>query len=500
MSKSYHVKLHSGNNRISATAESGENLLNLIQKHVNNFHAPCGGNGTCGKCRVHILNEDYVTACLYPITKDIEVVLPDVLEMEILVSQHKFISEVISSPGNSLDLAKSPLGVAIDIGTTSIVLYLVDLKTNALLDIYSTANPQIKYGADVISRINYSVTNRNGLFTIQKSVIDCLNHYIKLFVKKTKSSFNSIVRISIVGNPAMMHILLGIDPLPIALAPFTPSFTELKNVHSQTLGLKCHRESEIFILPSISGYIGADIVAGIASINMVDTNSSFLFIDIGTNGEIALITPSIIWCCATAAGPAFEGANIKHGMGAFPGAISHFSSEGLKSIDNSRPIGICGSGLVDILSYMLNNNIMSQDGNIEDEFLVSQKINNGIDQDIVVTQQDIREVQLAKSAIASGIKILLNTANINLSDLDAIFIAGGFGNYINIESAKNIGLLPKEFENIIQVGNTAGTGAVLALKSEDFITKTEKIKSKSKYVELATNDEFALEFAMNMMF
>jgi len=496
----YKVKLHSRNKRIVINAKPGENLFTLIQKYVENFYAPCGGMGTCGKCRVHILNEDYVIACLYEINKNIEVILPGELEMEVLASQHNFITKIIHAPGSAINLAIQPLGMAIDIGTTSIVFYLIDLKKSATLDIYTIPNPQIKFGSDIISRINYTNTSNDGLKILQQLVIDSINKHIKLFTKKIKTTTNSVTKIVVVGNPAMMHILLGIDPLPLALVPFAPSFTELKRIDANKLGLVCNNKAKIIVMPSVSGYIGADIVAGIASIDVVETSSVFLFVDIGTNGEIALITPSCIWCCATAAGPAFEGANIKFGMGAFPGAISHYNNEGFITIDELPPIGICGSGLIDIISHLLNEGIMTAEGNIKNDFLVSSGKENGIQQEIVVTQQDIRELQLAKSAIISGINILLKKADLTINNLDKIFIAGGFGNYINIESAINIGLLPDAPEKIIQVGNTAGTGAVLAIKSEPFIAKTERIKKIFNYIELSTSDEFTDEFAMNMMF
>ena len=297
----------------------------------------------------------------------------------------------------------------------------------------------------------------------------------------------------------MLHNLMGVDALSIAHAPFTPTFTDAKIVEAKALNIDINEQAEVVLSPSLSGYIGADIIAGLASIDTTKLNKTYLFVDIGTNGEIVLVTPDKILTCATAAGPAFEGANISCGMGAVTGAISEYNSTNYKVVGDAEPKGICGSGLIDIVAVMLDKGILQSDGNITDDYVIydgKSKQNT-----IALNQQDIREVQLAKSAIAAGVNRMLALAGITADDLDHVLLAGGFGNYINIKSAMRIGLLPDlPIEKYITIGNSAGSGAVLALKSEGFITEMEQLKEKMEYIELSTDTEFSMEYAMNMFF
>jgi len=490
------VKLHKNGVTETIPAEEGQNLLKIIQQVNTGFYAPCGGNGTCGKCRVNILGEGFVTSCLYSVDKDIDVILPDDLEMKILSSQYKFSKELELNIGGAAGLSDNPVGVAIDIGTTTMVYYFMDMKTGGITDIRSKINPQLKYGSDVISRINYSSENDNGVSELQKILIENINLVIGEFCYKHGYKKSSIVRLSVVGNTVMLHTLLGVSALSIALAPFTPTFTETKILPAKSIGITTNSNSSLTIAPSLSGYVGGDIIAGLTSVNSSFFNKQFLFIDIGTNGEMALVTKDKILACATAAGPAFEGANISCGMSATRGAISSFSEGTPKIIGDSEPAGICGSGLIDIIAHMLNENTLSIDGNIDGDFIIPK-----ISSEIKITQQDVREVQLAKSAIAAGINRLLSIAGISYDDLDNILLAGGFGNYINIKNAIRIGLLPDvDLDKYIQMGNTAGNGAVLALKSDDFIPEMEKLKEKMEYIELSNDPDFSMEYAMNMFF
>lgn len=490
------IKLHKNGSVSTEQAEKGENLLKVIQRSGVDFYAPCGGNGTCGKCRVNILNEGVVTSCLYPVQKDIEVVLPDDREMKVLSSQYDFSKEIELNPGNAASLSDTPVGVAVDIGTTTMVFYFTDLKTGGITDIRSNVNPQVKYGADVISRINYSAETEGGVEELQKLLTDNINFVVDRFCKKQGYKTSDIVRLSIVGNTVMLHTLLGINALPIAHAPFTPVFTDTKILGPDELGIDINKEAKIILAPSLSGYVGGDIIAGLASVNNDFFKKQFLFVDIGTNGEIVLVTKEKILACATAAGPAFEGANISCGMSAVRGAVSSFKDGKPKTIGDAGATGVCGSGLIDIVAFMLNEGILSPDGNIEEDFRIP-----GIKNDIRITQQDIREVQLAKSTIAAGINRLLATAGISVGDLDNILLAGGFGNYIDIKSAIRIGLLPDvDPGKYIQMGNTAGNGAALALRSDDFIPEMENLKKRIEYIELSTDPDFSMEYAMNMFF
>ena len=254
-------------------------------------------------------------------------------------------------------------------------------------------------------------------------------------------------------------------------------------------------------MPSVSAFVGADIIAGIGSIKPLEQYQRYIFMDLGTNGELALVTPETIWCCATAAGPAFEVANISSGIGGVNGAIAQYSSRGYNVIGDEKPLGICGSGLVDVVAYLIEYGLVDSNGFLENEFKIVSSDQSGKGNAITITQADIREVQLAKSAIATGINILIRQANLRFEDIDALFLAGGFGNYLNVESAMKIGLIPVQMKNkVISLGNTAGTGAILSLRSETFETILNDILQRTKHVELSQDDDFPLEFVMNMSF
>jgi len=255
-------------------------------------------------------------------------------------------------------------------------------------------------------------------------------------------------------------------------------------------------------LPSLSAYIGADIIAGIASLQPHSEHVNALFIDVGTNGEMALITSGKIYCCATAAGPAFEGARIGHGMGAVTGAIHAYYGDGqYQTIGDSKPLGICGSGLIDIVDAMLKSGLLGKDGCLEEPHVVVPAEKSGTSMDICIAPQDIREVQLAKSAIAAGIRILIGQSGLSPDEINALYLAGGFGNHIRTESAVGIGLLPRELaRNVVPVGNTSGAGALLAVQSTAFDAVMRGILDRAVVYELSEDDQFFSEFALNMNF
>lgn len=485
--------------RTEVFVEDGTSLLDCIQNHVSDFYAPCGGNGICGKCRVNIQGEGHVISCLYSVKRDITAFLPEKKEMKVLATQYEFTRLVELSPGGSSGLASVPFGIAIDIGTTTMVFYIVNLLSGSMVDIVTTVNPQSRYGADVISRINYGHQSPKNLADLQTALVDSVNSVIQDYCSRSEVLPDDFVKISVVGNTTMLHSLLGIDAISIALAPFTPKFTEVQCIETHKLGININSKGTVVLSPSLSGYVGADILAGLASVDPEKLKSNFLFIDIGTNGEMVLVTPEKILACATAAGPAFEGANISCGMGAFHGAISEYNDGEMKVIGDTAPKGVCGSGLIDIVAYMLKASLVSPEGNISENFLIYKADNE--ENNVVLTQQDIRELQLAKAAVYAGISRLLALAGKSMDDLDHVLLAGGFGNYLNISSAITIGLLPDlPLSKFIHVGNSAGSGAVLALKSEQFVEQMEKMKKNIKYIELSSDPGFPLEFAMSMNF
>ena len=478
----------------------GNSLLFHIQKHSQTISAPCGGNGSCGKCKIHIKEIGEVNSCNYFPTTDIEILLPTSKESLILTHQYQNAIHLEHQKNELAQSCSSPFGIGIDLGTTSVVLYLVNLNNGNLIKRIGFSNPQTKYGADVISRINYC-TDNDKLSLLQNEIINAINIQIVELIESLNIALNQIVKVSISANTSMLHLIAAEDPTSLALVPFQPVFTEERVYQAKELEFKINPEANIHLLPSLSAFVGADIIAGLACLSPETRIKKYLFIDIGTNGEIALVTGDKIYCCATAAGPAFEGANITCGMSAFEGAISSFDAEGYQTISDQKPIGISGSGLIDIVAYLLDKNLISMDGILEEDFVVIPKEKSGNGENIIISPQDIREVQLAKSAIFTGIKLLLQEAKLSMDDLDAIYLAGGFGNFLNTENAIKIGLLPEESsKKIIAVGNTSGAGAVLHATSNKFMDYINAVIQKSELVELAKHPEFEMEFAMNMYF
>jgi uncharacterized 2Fe-2S/4Fe-4S cluster protein (DUF4445 family) len=490
------------NGKIKETETStGEILLNVLRNNGFDIYSPCGGNGTCGKCKVLVKGEGIVTSCIFTVNDSLEIILPDRREAKVLVAQHSHTIQLPLMPGPSADLSGYPHGVAIDIGTTSLAFYLVNLITGTIAETRAILNPQAKYGADVISRIQFTSSHKDGLIILQREILDAINRELTHLVRFEGISPNEIIKIAIAGNTTMLHLLLGVDPLPLAMVPFRAQFLEEQVRRGEELQLNCLPGAEVKILPSISAYIGADIVAGLASIASSEKYRNYLFMDIGTNGELALVTESRIWCCSTAAGPAFEGARISCGMGAVEGAISAYSDEGYTVIGYEKPAGLCGSGLIDLVAWLCDKDKIDPEGNLNQDFVIVPASESGTGVAIIFNQADVREVQLAKSAISSGVRILLKQASLTYDQVDTLFLAGGFGNYINTESAMRIGLIPPEMrDKIIPLGNTSGTGALAALKSIRFDEVMQAVISKSILVELANDEDFAMEFAMNMMF
>jgi len=494
------INIHKNNSVLNINYTEGGSLLQILQTNDVKIEAPCGGNGTCGKCRVNVKDEGIINSCEYYPVSDIEVILPTEREAQILTAQHQYLLKLSVEPSILEIITPYSIGLAIDLGTTSIVFYWINLITGSTIMSKAIINPQVKFGSDVISRINYC-TNEKKIQNLQKVVVDSINQQICNFCNSENLSSECIVKISVSANTTMLHLLAGIDPTSIALVPFKAPFVEEKFYEAKELGINVNASGLIHLLPSISAYIGADIVAGLASLSPPENFKNYLLIDIGTNGEMALVTPSKIYCCATAAGPAFEGANIYCGMGAFNGAISVYNSDGYKTISDEKPIGICGSGLIDAIAYMLDNNIIQYDGGLDGEYVLVSEEESGNGRPIVITPRDVRELQLAKSAIYSGIKLLVKQAGIKLEQIDAVFLAGGFGNYMNPDNAVNAGILPEEvLQKIIPVGNTSGAGAILNTLSNNFSNYTRKKIEQSQVVELANHPDFEMEFAMNMFF
>ncbi len=399
------------------------------------------------------------------------------------------------------------LGLAVDLGTTTIALYLVDLVSGETLANRGVLNPQIDYGEDIISRMNYIIKSPDEGRRLQKVVIDKLNEQAVELCSEVNADCESIVEAVIVGNTAMHHILLGLPVDALSLSPFTPVVSRALDVKAREIGLTIARGGYVHFPPVIAGFVGSDHVAMLLANNSSPSNEIIIALDIGTNTEISLINGNKITTTSCASGPAFEGGHIKHGIRATKGAIEKIRITGdtvdYQTIDEAAPIGICGSGILDamaqlylagVIDYtgrMNNDNPRVRKTNGQVEFLVAGKGNSTI----VVSQTDIRELQLAKAAIRSGIQLLLEDNDYTEEEIGRVVIAGAFGTYIDISSAITIGLLPTlPLERFHQVGNAAGIGAKMSIISRSKREEAQSIAARAHYIELATIKNFKNTF------
>ncbi|MBU1428761.1 DUF4445 domain-containing protein [bacterium] len=425
--------------------------------------------------------------------------------------------------------AKNSYGIAFDIGTTTVAGYLVNLESGIELSAAAKTNPQVVYGDDVISRVGFAQQNKDGLLKLQKEIVNALNEIIKETTQRAKISSDNIYKMSIAGNTCMQHLLLGLNPSYIASSPYIPVIKEDLSVKSKDIPkLILIPNTNIYMLPNISAYVGADIAAGILATCMWKKEKNILFLDLGTNGEIVLSARGKLWACSTAAGPAFEGARISSGMRAAEGAIDKVKMDhksfAYSVIKEDKVKGICGSGLIDLIAEMLRLGLINKSGRLTDregcnaelgeeirkriikgqkgnKFLLVEGKETENGDPVFLTQKDIREVQLAKAAIFAGIKILLKEVNILPEDIQEILLAGAFGNFIDKESARRIGLIPYlSLKKIKSVGNTAGRGAEIALLSEKMKEVCRDTAREVQYIELSSRSDFQDEFMDAMFF
>lgn len=418
--------------------------------------------------------------------------------------------ELISiEPG---DTREKMYGVALDIGTTTVVGAVVDLNSGAVAAVKSALNSQAPFGADVISRVSHTMMNEDGLRVLQARIIQTINTLLDELLTISGVTRENIYEGVAVGNATMLHLLLGIDPEPISVAPFIPTILESITLPASDVGLKLHPHARLSTLPHLGAYVGADIVAGILATGIARNKDEKirLLIDVGTNGEIVL--GSVNRTCSTAApaGPAFEGAQIKCGMRASDGAIEGVrigDDVELQVIANVAPIGICGSGLVDVVAELIKCGLIDRSGRLARaeearERGVGEKLIMRLVQDrdirafqlsegIILTQPDIRALQFAKGAIAAGVQILMDYMGITANDLHEVLLAGSFGSYINPASARLIGLVPWiPVERIVAVGNSAGEGAKIALLNYREREAAKRIPDFIEYVELSGRMDF----------
>ena len=468
-------------------AVAGGNLLQALQSAGFLVNAVCGGIGSCGKCKVLVDGEE-VLACQTVVDRDMTVTLPAANAEHILTDGIELRSEVSSHKGFTL---------AFDIGTTTVVGYLLCGETGQELACESACNPQASYGADVISRIQYAL--RGHMEAITAAIRQCIADLSGKLCEKAGVTPSEITVVSIVGNPGMQQIFLGIYPENLAQIPFAPILTEAKIVPAKHY-ISLLENAKLLIVPNISGFVGADTIACILATELYKQEELTLLVDIGTNGEMVLGNRDRMVACSAAAGPALEGANIQFGMRGQKGAIDHVRLENgqfsCSVLGGGEAVGICGSGVIDAVAAALDAGLINQRGRIQNDVHRIQLTDR-----ICLTQEDVRQVQLAKGAIAAGIELMAKHLGVALQDIKRVYLAGAFGTFLNPASACRIGLLPPVLEQkITAVGNAAGSGAKMLACNAHVLRIAQTIATQAEFIELASVPSFGRCFAQNMRF
>ncbi len=478
-------------------ADRGAGLIDVLHEYGVEF--PCGAKGTCGRCRVKVLDgeleidtvqrvklkelgldDNWRLACFCHVNSD---VVLEVLQFEniILADNTRF----RFTPGEGY-------GIAVDLGTTTIVAQLIDLKTSSVLDAVPALNPQVKFGSDLISRIQNCLDGNQ--MKMQKLIHHKIGEMIRTILDKYPVDVSKVV---IVGNTVMHHIFSGLDVQPLSFYPFESPNLFMQHFSYKKLQWEMLPNARIRFFPSIGSFIGSDILAGIAATNIAERENYSILVDLGTNGEIVLGNHEKIICASTAAGPAFEGAKISQGMRAVTGAISsiHVENDELKCdvIGNVPARGICGSGLIDAIAGLVQQGIIGMFGEMNSD---EEKVE--LTPGVFLTQQDIREFQLAKAAIAAGLQILLKIAGITFNEVENVYFAGGFGNFLNVQNVIQTGIIETLEEKIVKMGNTSLIGAKMFLfKDERFI---KNILNKTCHINLEGYPDFQDIYVDKMLF
>lgn len=529
-------------------------ILEYCRSHgIAGIETPCGGKGTCGKCKVTVIKPYYkdVLACQTKICDGMEIIVGkkestgtgtgtagqdiqtasnarysiDKEDSMVVLTNGGSISEKFNEHVNRNVVLNEDTLAACDIGTTTVVCYLIDKETGQIISTRSGANPQRSFGADVLSRIDAAARAddndkaNGGLQMMQTQIVSLLNGWISEML--TECGRTKVSRFSVAGNTVMCHLLMGNSPEKLGKAPFMPDEYFGRKFNPLDIGLENCQTMIIF--PDVSGFVGGDITAGM--METVNCNELTLYLDIGTNGEMALGKGDRYVCCATAAGPAFEGAQIELGMPAAKGAVDKVWLEGRRIkysvIGNDRPVGLCGSGLIDALAVLLKAGIIDENGTIlsgqelpilfrsyvfeveAEETAQSTELSLAVHiaPGVYITQEDIRKLQLAKGAIAAGIEVLFKEYGCTPCNIDVLTFAGGFGNYIDKASAAAIGLFPQELlDKAKEVGNAAGNGAVSAALSQEAWERALEISGDMRYIELASYPHFNEMYVEHMNF
>lgn len=466
---------------------------------------PCGGRGKCKGCRVRViegalpattdderlltrseLSDHWRLACRARATDNLKLELAQ-WEMSILTDNTNFHFE--PQPG---------LGIAIDVGTTTIAAQLLDLTSGHVLSVRTELNAQAKFGADIMSRIDAAV-HANAGPTLQRAIRQQLGAVVSELLREVGTRAAELKAVVLVGNTVMHHLFCGICVDPLAHHPFEPVDCNLKSFSGAELGWPLPSSAVVQFLPCLAGFVGSDILAGILATNIHRSDDLVALVDLGTNGEIVVGNRHRLVCASTAAGPAFEGARISRGMRATTGAVSAVTLQNgrlhCRILGNTAPRGICGSGLVDAVAAGLELGVIQSSGRIANgsPFVIADPVS--------LIQSDVRELQLAKGAIAAGLRILIQRLNHSLEEIQRVYLAGAFGNYLNRASARRIGLLPFPSEKVESAGNTALLGAKLALFNSNRLAGfTKDIRQRTEHISLNEHEQFQEIFADELQF
>jgi len=452
--------------------------------------------------------------------EDVRFALPVLQTLSTRLREQDWTARLAVRDGEVIALAPAGvrlLGLAVDVGTTKVAAYLVDLETGHTLAKGGASNPQIAYGEDVISRISYTMTHANGAETLQRRLIETLNELAESLCAQAGRTPQHIVDAVIVGNTAIQHLFARLPAKQLALAPYVPAASEALSLRASELGLQFAPAAYVYIPPTIAGYVGGDHVAMALATHAWETDKTVVALDIGTNTEVTVTRGGHSWCCSCASGPAFEGAHIRDGMRAAPGAIEKVQlvdhTVRLKTIEDQLPVGICGSGIMDIVSELVRTGTIDRKGAFQAGapgvshdgaqlgFTLVPAEQTGHGRPIRVNRKDINEIQLAKAAIRTGVEILLSEAGATYEDIDEFIVAGAFGSYLDLESSVRVGMFPPlPLHKFSQVGNAAGTGARQLLVSRARRADAVRLSTGVNYVELTIHPDFSKRYMSALYF
>lgn len=494
------VQVQCGGKTCTAAVRDGETLLPALRRAGFSIPAACGGRGRCGKCRVTVNGVSRLACKTVPSDGDV-VTLPETAGGAILTDT----VSIAVSGGNEQGCA-----AAVDLGTTTVAVRLYDLASARELKTVSAWNVQASYGADVISRIQYTLDEPDGLTELSGRIRWQVSELVSACLADAACPADTLRRVSVAGNTVMQHLFAGLPVRSIAAAPFAPLSLFDGDTADTLLG------APVSYAPCVAGYVGSDVTAGLLASGLCRKPGQHLFLDLGTNGEMALGGAEGFSCCAVASGPAFEGAGIACGMPALDGAVSRVRYDRgflYDVIGASEPRGICGSGLVDLTAALLDLGAIDKSGRLlppEEtppplrRFVRPDGRGNGVfhlTDRVYLTAEDVRSLQLAKAAVAGGIEVLLRQRDLDAAALDGVYIAGGFGSYIDPDSAMAIGMLPQLPRSKLRcLGNTALAGASMAALDGEERRRLGRIAANCRYIELSGRQDFARAFTDHMVF